>query len=1446
MIEECEDLLECENKLSLISQEISLLGELPLSIEEIDKLGAFIKGEISENIQKGTEFLKNKTPTCLACFLVWKGILDYKDGDYWSGIRESTGLSDPNWQARWGKIFINFLKANGLAFCDIQNAYRYVTPILIQGMIPNSCLDEYFQKILIPMVKHELADSNDHKEISFLLRNRREDEKDRKAIEEEIRKVQTNKYQISRKLSRNRFLIEIWNDLDKIKALEQKVGNPDELASLPEDPLEYKSKKNVAIQNLKKEIEELEKKERQYEQQRKKFSEIDKEVLTNSDAIIQCINILPRLEQELGKVSELKVQETMLKEQIEKHAESVFSERWDECYTEFIRDLPFDKLIDKIEAFNSRRISKSGARQGCFENILRVIKEWANYFFSRFRKRGKAAQEIQFEISEMLKDLPIDKRVIECPKTELVHNLKQLCDNHETVCDLREIRKSLERRGSGYISKIKNVAEAVSIDVVDITDNIRHVVTAMQNKLADAQRNRQLANQAEQEIKNIENNITELEVKKLSLIEELQEINGRLVKLGKGDIKLGIERLGQRRDAQLKTELLRNDLMRAYPDLKSLEQEKDEAQKDGKGKSYYNLEINDLDVEIEQIKQRLTELEERLNHIPVPFPYVDEPIRRFLLYAGDTARDFLVQSVQMVNQTIEEQEVPSADKIELPERVVAKFEEWWKKCDSTYKENKKREIIERWLKFRRPVISLDTAIGEIKIQFPPQRFSIPDDIAKIWLIMNEVKPSSHKEQLKVYKYNKKLFETGEIGFPLPFPAEYYEFNLKNGNDIIKTWDPITGICPDRPFMAFNYDSKKLIQGAEELPKGRIWVVLHNRFILKHTQVITEEAPLYGKWREYKYLALDLSDVEQLDLVDERGEKYSIPVSQKRIFEPMLCGGQVLRGCHTEGEDIYTGEPPNVRIPIESDAEIRGWIISILLDSDSTLVESKHYRLSDLEKILKIDANEGVCEFPLSDEECMGKSHIGKFTVRLKNDTKNIDQRFCFSVVPHLNVEFDKDIYLPHEGETSQVYLTLVGPEQMEFEPRSPARIIAYKDSSYEIETNALEDAIHGIFRYHFKNYLISMPITIEIPRLTWRLDGLPNNEYSSESNRIEEIWFGDLEKAEESLFLIVSMPSFIHGQGQLSLRNLEKRSEAKITEGKARFDLLGFSDTSRVGVEPLQTFELTISQSELSIDNVPIFKVRTRWEVEDIECIQSFSEGKIVLEISWKKEHGKAEEQRVVKLWKIWEPDSYPVTRRIPEGSYSIKIIEEQNKLPPGNYRIHIVVEDPWSATIPSIPSPNSLNTIDIQIQEEILQGQINITSVIDDDDRTYRLNYKYSIHIDGKIINRKLPAEIDSKGILVKEINEGWYAGRVSVITKSGLNPFEKINPLKLEIVSNHVIKTAEDRDGDGAFFCVLCKTLFWSEKTLEKEKQRGHNNKKYMMAGNFRLKFSFEKEGD
>ena len=59
MIENCPDILLCEKKLASRVQKVSLLGEIILSYEEIDKLGILIGEEILK-YQLGIERLKTK------------------------------------------------------------------------------------------------------------------------------------------------------------------------------------------------------------------------------------------------------------------------------------------------------------------------------------------------------------------------------------------------------------------------------------------------------------------------------------------------------------------------------------------------------------------------------------------------------------------------------------------------------------------------------------------------------------------------------------------------------------------------------------------------------------------------------------------------------------------------------------------------------------------------------------------------------------------------------------------------------------------------------------------------------------------------------------------------------------------------------------------------------------------------------------------------------------------------------------------------------------------------------------------------------------------------------------------------------------------------------------------------------------------------------------------
>lgn len=1440
MIEECKDISECENKLSSVISKINLLGEIPLSTEEADKLTSFIKEQFYDNLPLEIEFLKTKTPTCLATFLVWKGILDYRDGDYWSGFGEFSILSDPNQQAKWGIFFIGFLKTNGLqSFNNIKDAHRYVTPILMHGMIPNSCLDEYFEKILLKMKKYELADPGDSREIAFLLNDRREKDKERLGTIKEIRKFRDEKKSISDKLKRKRAIVEIWEDVNNLDELNEKAGNTDELDLLPENFLEYEKQKKITIQGIQSKIEKLYNKLKVCEQQREIFSATNNKILDNTDDINQFINMLPGLEKESVSITRLRAQEKELSEQIKTDGGLLFGTFWNDNYILIINELNLNILQDKIEVLNSIRAKKIGKAE-FLSKVRMIIKSWLNHLFPRFKKKEKTLREIQIEISEILKDLPVKNNLIEMPNAEFVRFLSQLRDNYNRLGKLIKTRQFKEQKINDRLIEIKKTAQNLDID---ITGSIASINAAMKVKLCEAQENKKTAIQAKQDIEKIKNEIRQLSSQKQFIVKEIEEIAARLIVLGNGDFKSGVEQLKKRRDAHFEAQLLHHDLMGKYSDFNGLKREKDEAQSGGKGVSDFNSEIDSIDSDLKQINEQVSGLKVKLKKMVLPYSDVDKPVRRFLLYGGDTAEKFLVQSVQMLTRSFASHG-PAYDELILPERVISGFRHWWKQYSKINEDKDEIVSSEDLNRFRRPMIYFEPALSEVKIKFSSQR--IAGNFNGVCLAINAYKPDSYKVQLKSMKFNDDLIETKKIDTPLLFPADSYEFNLKKDGNTIRIWN-IQGISPDHPFMAFNHSSKKLIEEAE-LPNEKLLILFLNTSHIessrKSDQIVIEEAPLYGKWKEYKYQSLDLSDVKHLYLVDQEGKKTPIPISSEKTFEAGLCGGQILSGCHSEDRDIYIGEPPNICIPIENDEEIKGWMISIPKNSDSTLIESKHYRLSDLEEISIIDRDDGLIKIPLSDEKCIGKNPVGRFMVQLRNDVRRIREKFVFCIVPDLQLAFDKKIYLPCKKDNARVFLTIDVPEKMEFEPQGAVDIIACKDSSYRLETSYSEQSIQGILRYiSVKGDSIPIPISIEIPRLTWRLNSMPDNEYSTEADRIEELWFGDLNKSMEPVFVIVKMPSFINDyQGRLCLVDTDQVAVEKIQHGKVRFDLSGFSDTLKAGEKSVHIFQLTVDNAKLPMENVELFEVRTKWEVEKLECVQEFSEEKINLKITWEKEHGKFEGKRVVKLWDIKSPKLTPRRWKIPENSYGIMIEEEKDKLPPGTYKLHIDIDDPWSSSEPIFPIEDSPNIRDIEIEDEVLHAKITITEVRDiKTNKIYKIESKYIIQTKGKIIGGNLPEAIrDNPDVLVKEvINNGWYLGEIAVKRRPPfLTGIDAVNPVKFEYIStNHFIESIEDKDGDGVYFCARCKELFWSQKCYEQEKKNGH--KEYILSENFKMKF-------
>lgn len=344
MIENCSDLAQCEHKLSKEAQNVSLLGEIPLSPEDLDHLSTLIHQTITPDISKGTRLLELKAPTCLACFLVWMGIVGYRDGDYWSAVRESTGLvEDPNWERRWGQIFLDFLRTNDLSRFEIPGSLTYVTPILAHGGIPYSCLDEFFEKVLLPMVQRDLSDPTDPEEIIHELIVRREDDEEQAEVERQYDDLQRQARYLERNARLARRSAEAFNEVIVLWRLEESI-NLDAFANLPEDYEAFRDRKVADMSSLEETIRSFEQKRAHYQQVVASFTEQDKQVLAQAEAIERSISGYATLKEQVQIVAMLKALTGETVGRLKQQSGGMFSKPWSDEHGELLSQLPFDKL----------------------------------------------------------------------------------------------------------------------------------------------------------------------------------------------------------------------------------------------------------------------------------------------------------------------------------------------------------------------------------------------------------------------------------------------------------------------------------------------------------------------------------------------------------------------------------------------------------------------------------------------------------------------------------------------------------------------------------------------------------------------------------------------------------------------------------------------------------------------------------------------------------------------------------------------------------------------------------------------------------------------------------------------------------------------------------------------------------------------------------------------
>ena len=139
-----------ENRLSLQIRKVELIGEIPITKEELDDISQnFSQLFFDRDADEVLNFIGQNYPVTFLVFMVGQGIYGYNDGDFWSAIEQA--LSHSIDSTAFGRLFENLIQRFGKPqFRDlVERARRYVDPILAHGGIPVYCLKDFFSNIVL-------------------------------------------------------------------------------------------------------------------------------------------------------------------------------------------------------------------------------------------------------------------------------------------------------------------------------------------------------------------------------------------------------------------------------------------------------------------------------------------------------------------------------------------------------------------------------------------------------------------------------------------------------------------------------------------------------------------------------------------------------------------------------------------------------------------------------------------------------------------------------------------------------------------------------------------------------------------------------------------------------------------------------------------------------------------------------------------------------------------------------------------------------------------------------------------------------------------------------------------------------------------------------------------------------------------------------------------------
>jgi hypothetical protein len=438
----CKNLKQSEKIFIKKVKNINLLGDIYISKEELEKITILIKNSLSY-INSNYSLYKIKTPITISLFLVWKGVYEYQEGNYWDAIYEALDCKDSKLNEIFGEIFYYALQKYNLPQFKVGRI-KYVTQILVHGYIPDQYTAEFCNDFLYPEFCEFFMVSSDKNYVKTRMKSIISDYKEHSILKEQELKLINKINNLKREILRQDNILNNWNKLQELKVIKKELIDNKVLSHLFKEPLDFLKQKEGQINRITESIYKKELFLRELQQKNQEINRIKKlykkkkQILEDKKKSLETVkNTLKRLSWDLLDTT------------------------WEDKYAEPIKGINLDKLKVIINDYHIDRVKKWQFNK-YLKNIIKKV-----LIFFKIKKIENALKEALQGLS--LKDSY--RKMLNWDLYNKVSRLKTL------ITEYAKLQKEIEQNKE-FIKNLTDTAatieEDISLEKVNLEDKMEN------------------------------------------------------------------------------------------------------------------------------------------------------------------------------------------------------------------------------------------------------------------------------------------------------------------------------------------------------------------------------------------------------------------------------------------------------------------------------------------------------------------------------------------------------------------------------------------------------------------------------------------------------------------------------------------------------------------------------------------------------------------------------------------------------------------------------------------------------------------------------------------------------------------------------------------------------------------------------------------------------------